>query len=155
MNSLIKFNGNGKNVLFPESPILFDDFITRDFFNLPSRNVFKSPTIPSVNIKETESDFELEMAVPGVSKKDIKIELLNEKLTISLKQEFNNEEKTNDGKYAIKEFSYHSFSRSFQLPENSINDEEIKANYTDGILHILIPKKEPTKSKHFKEISVS
>ena len=63
MNSLIKINGNREGSIFPEFPSLFDDFITRDFFNLPVRNAFKMGSVPAVNIRETDGAFNLEMAV--------------------------------------------------------------------------------------------
>ncbi|MBA2612104.1 MAG: Hsp20 family protein [Bacteroidetes bacterium] len=140
--------------MFPEFPSLFDDFLTRDFFNLGRRESSVSITQPAVNVKETASTFELEMAVPGMDKKDFKIELEQDTLVISAQQESKNEEKSEDGKYTRKEFSYQSFKRAFHLPENSVNDNEINANYKEGILHICVPKKEPTKAKVAKEITV-
>ena len=83
MNSLIKLNGNGKSLLFPELPILFDDFMTRDFFNFPTTEAFKSSAVPAVNVKETASAFELEVAAPGMDKSDFKIALEQNTLTIS------------------------------------------------------------------------
>ncbi len=154
MTSLIKLNSNGKNLMFPELPSLFDDFLTRDFFNLAGRGPSGSSTLPAVNIKENSSAFELEMAVPGMNKKDFKIELEQNTLVISAQHESQNEEKSDDGKYNRKEFSYQSFKRTFHLPENSVNDTEINANYKDGILHIYVPKKEPSKSKVSREITV-
>ena len=154
MNSLIKLNSNGKNLMFPEFPSLFDDFLTRDFFNLGSRVSSDSSTLPSVNVKETDFAFELEMAIPGMAKKDFKIELEQDTLVISAQDETKNEEKSDDGKYTRKEFSYQSFKRTFHLPENSVNDSEINANYKDGILHIYVPKKEPNKPKVSREIAV-
>ena len=154
MNSLIKLNSNGKNVMFPEFPSLFDDFLTKDFFNLGSRGYSNSTTLPAVNVKETDSTFELEMAVPGMDKKDFKIELEQHSLVISAQHEAKHEEKREDGKYTRKEFSYQSFKRSFHLPQNLVNDADINATYKDGILHISIPKKEPNKSHISREITV-
>ena len=152
MKSLIKLNSNGNNLMFPEFPSLFDDFLTRDFFNLPSRGAFTGTSVPAVNVKETDSAFELELAAPGMEKKDFKIELEHDTLVISAQRETKAEEKSEDGKYARKEFSYQSFRRAFHLPENSVNDNEITANYKDGILHILVPKKEPVKTKITREV---
>lgn len=153
MKSLIKLNSNGNNLLFPEFPSLFDDFLTRDIFNLPSRGLFDGKSVPAVNIKETDTAFELEMAVPGMDKKDFKIELAQDTLIISAQHE--TEEKSEDGKYSRKEFSYQSFKRAFHLPESSVNDDEISANYKDGILHISVPKKEPAKPKISRQISIA
>ena len=155
MKSIIKLNSNGNNLIFPEFPSLFDDFLTRDIFSLPSRPHFISNSIPAVNIKETDTAFELEMAVPGMDKKDFKIELEQESLIISAQHENKTEEKNEDNKYSRKEFSYQSFSRIFHLPESSVNDNEISANYKDGILLISVPKKEPAKEKISRQILIA
>lgn len=155
MNSLIKINGNREGSIFPEFPSLFDDFITRDFFNLPVRNAFKMGSVPAVNIRETDGAFDLEMAIPGMDKKNFKVEIENDLLTISANQENKIEEKGDDGKYTRREFSYQSFKREFRLPENSVNESEISANYKDGILHVIVPKKETTNTKALREISIS
>ena len=154
MNSLIKLNSNAKNGLFSEFPSLFDDFITRDFFNVPSLSVMRSSTRPAVNVKETNSAFELEMAIPGLNKKDFKIAIENDTLLISAERENKKEEESENGKYSRREFSYESFTREFRLPENSVNENDIHANYTDGILHIVVPKKEAAKPKLLREIAV-
>ena len=154
MNSLIKLNSNGKNLMFPEFPSLFDDFFTKDFFNLGSRGSSGSINLPAVNVKETDAAFQLEMAIPGMAKKDFKIEIEQDTLIVSAQQEAKNEEKIEDGKYTRKEFSYQSFKRAFHLPANSVNDSEINATYKDGILHIYVPKKESNKQKVSREINV-
>ncbi|MDO9001328.1 MAG: Hsp20/alpha crystallin family protein [Bacteroidota bacterium] len=155
MKSLIKLNSNNNNLMFPEFPLLFDDFLTRDFFNPTLKSTFNQNSMPAVNVKETDVAFELEIAAPGMEKQDFKIELEQNTLMISAQQENKVEDKEEEGKYTIKEFSYRSFKRSFHLPENLVNDNEIIANYKDGILHICIPKKEPTKQKIIKEISIT
>ncbi len=155
MKSIMKWNGNGNNHLFPELPALFDDFLTRDLFQLPFQATSKGNSIPAVNVKETESAFELEMAAPGMEKKDFKVELDQNTLVISAEKENKTEEKSEDGKYSRREFSYQSFKRSFNLPEDLVKSEEINANYKDGILHIMVPKKEPSKAKITKQISIT
>lgn len=155
MKSLIKLNSNGNNLMFPEFPSLFEDLLTREMFNFPNREVFNGNSTPAVNVKETDSAYELEMAAPGMEKKDFKIELEQDTLVISAQHENNTEEKSEDGRYSRKEFSYQSFRRAFHLPENSVNDTEISANYKDGILHILVPKKEPSKPKIMRQISIN
>ena len=108
--------------------------------------------IPSANITERDKDFLIELAAPGMSKKDFKVELENNTLSISSEKEEKHEEKK-DG-VSRKEFSYNSFCRSFRLPENSKTDK-IDAEYENGILKVAIPKKEITVSKTKKEIAVS
>lgn len=148
-------NGNGNNHVFPEFPSLFDDFLTRDLFQLPFRAASNGNSVPAVNVKETDTAFELEMAAPGMEKKDFKVELEQDTLVISAQKENKTEEKSEDGKYSRKEFSYQSFRRSFNLPEDMVKTDEISANYKEGILHITVPKKEPVKPKSLKQILIS
>ena len=108
--------------------------------------------LPDVNIIENGKDFKIELAAPGLEKKDFKIEVQDGMLNISAEKEEEREEK--DMNYRRREFSYSSFSRSFTLPENSITDK-IDAKYENGILRLSLPKKEVTVSKPVKEIKVS
>jgi HSP20 family protein len=110
-------------------------------------------TVPSVNIKETKDDVKLDVAAPGMSKDNFKITLENNYLTISAEKQENRENKEED--YDRKEFSYESFQRSFYLPENMVLADKIDAKYTDGILHITVPKAEEAKAKEPKRIEVS
>jgi len=155
MSSLIKSTGSEKHSIFPEFPSFFDDVLTRDLFNMPYRQWMNSSTTPSVNIKETEEAFEIEMAAPGMEKKDFKIEVEEGRITISSKRENYKEEKDEDSQFSRKEFSYESFSRSFNLPEGMIKTEGITANYKNGILDIMIPKKEKSSVSHGREIEIS
>jgi HSP20 family protein len=124
---------------------LFDD----DFFNLvPAR----TNSLPAVNIRENEKNFTLELAVPGMDKKDLKIDINEDLLTIST--ENSNESEENKEGYQRKEFSYTSFCRSFYVPEN-VDKEKITANYRDGILYVEIPKMEEEKSKISRQIKIS
>jgi HSP20 family protein len=135
-------------------PSFFDRFFDKDLFDWTSRNFSSTnTTLPSVNIKESEEDFEVEMAAPGLSKKDFKIELNNDLLTISSEMEKENE--TKEGQmYSLREFSYQSFCRSFTLP-NTADGEKIEAKYENGILRIIIPKKDEAKPKPARQISIS
>jgi len=111
-----------------------------------------SLSVPSANIFENEKDFRIELAAPGLERKDFKVEVDNGILTISGEKE--EEEKEERGSYRRREYAYNSFSRSFSLPENSIADK-IEAKYDKGILRLTLPKKEVTISKPSKEIKVS
>jgi HSP20 family protein len=116
-----------------------------DFFNLgPMRT--SGSSLPAVNIKETDRDYRVEVACPGLDKKDFKIELDNDVLMISSQHEMSKEEKDESGNYTRREFSYQQFQRSFTLPENAEADK-ISANYDNGVLDISIPKKEQQQSK--------
>lgn len=109
-------------------------------------------TMPTVNIKETGREYFVELAAPGLERKDFKVEVDNNVLSISVEKK---EEKKEEGKdFSRQEFSYNSFRRSFELPENSKTDK-IDAKYVDGILKLVIPKKEITAEKPKKEIAVS
>ncbi len=135
-------------------PTLFDRFFENDLFDWSNRNYSSTnTTLPSVNIKETNDDFEVEVAAPGFSKTDFKIELNHDVLTVSSDKEVTNE--TKDGQqFTRREFSYQSFSRSFTLP-NSADSDKIKALYDNGILKIVIPKKEEAKPRPARQIAIS
>ena len=107
---------------------------------------------PSANIIEKPEGFELEIAAPGLKKDDFKIDLDNAVLTVSSEvEDAQNEEGKN---YTRKEFYYGSFRRSFTLPK-SVNIEKIKAEYVNGILKLVLPKKEEAKLETKKEIKIS
>jgi HSP20 family protein len=124
---------------------LFDD----DFFPVVNN---RTSSMPAVNIKEDEKKYSLELAVPGMDKKDLKIDINEDVLTISSESKQESEE-SRDG-YKRKEFSYSSFCRSFYIPDN-VNREKIEANYKDGILSVGLPKQEEEKSKITRQISIS
>jgi HSP20 family protein len=124
---------------------IFDD----DFFPVMSNNV---SSMPAVNIKEDDKRFMLDLAVPGIDKKDLKIDINEDLLTISSETK-NESEESKDG-YKRKEFSYTSFCRSFQIPEN-VNREKIEASYKDGILSVSLPKFEEEKNKISRQVNIS
>ena len=126
-------------------PNLFDD----DFFPVLSQ---RSRLKPAVNIREDEKNYVLDLAIPGIDKKDLKIDMKDDVLTISSETR-KEDEQENDG-YKRREFSYTSFCRSFYIPEN-VNQDKIAASYKDGILSITLPKQEEAKNKKVKEISIA
>lgn len=132
----------------------FDDFFTKDLFNFNDRNYAENGyTLPSVNVREAEKEFDIELAVPGMKKDDFKISLERNMLTISSEQRSEKEEKDVEKNYNRREFNYRSFSRSFTLPAEVVDIEHIEANYADGILHIVVPKKEMS-AQQIKTIEV-
>jgi HSP20 family protein len=134
-------------------PSIWEDFLGKELFDIPS--VFAAGTsIPAVNISETDSDFALEVAAPGLKKSDFKIDLDKNVLTISSEKEETNEEKNKKLNYTKKEFSYQSFVRSFNLPD-TVNQDKIAASYKDGVLLITLPKREEAKVKPAKMISIT
>ena len=148
----MKRNGN----LFNSLPSVFDDdFFTRDLFNWGlTNNSNTGTTIPAVNIKETADSFQVEMAAPGMTKKDFKIELDSNVLTITSERQHEQEQKEGE-RYSRKEFSYQSFQRTFTLPKEVVDDDKIEARYDNGVLHLVIPKKEAAKQKPARMIQIN
>lgn len=109
-------------------------------------------TLPKVNIKETNDNFMLELAAPGMKKDDFKIAFDNGRLTISSDVAKQNEDEV---KYTRREFSFQSFKRTFNIAVELVDSEKINAKYEDGILHISLPKREEVKPKPAKQITIS
>ncbi len=124
---------------------LMGDMLMDDFFRPSSASA--RCTLPAVNIREQEDGWKLELAVPGIPKEKIKIQLENNLLTITAEQT----EEKEEVKYQRREFGYVSFSRSFTLPE-IVNVEGIQAKQEDGVLSLHLPKKMPVKNE--KVISI-
>jgi HSP20 family protein len=135
-----------KKDYFPGISSIFDDFFNTDYNDWGFKNhSLTNTTLPAVNIVESDDKFSVEMAAPGMTKKDFHIELDNEILTISSEKEVKNEIDEND-KYSRREFSYQAFKRTFQLPKTVVDDTKIEASYNNGILKIVIPKREEAKA---------
>ena len=109
-------------------------------------------TVPSVNVSETPKEFKLEFAVPGMERKDFKIEVENHSLCISVNKE--EEIKEEDGEFTRREYSFNSFSRSFSLPEN-VKENEIDATYKNGVLLVHVPKMKETPVGGARKIAIS
>ncbi len=138
----------------PSLPSLFDNFFSRDLMDWSNFNFSPTnTTLPAVNIKETKDDFQIEVAAPGMSKKDFKISLENNQLLIS--SEHKDEKKVDDDNYTRREFSYQSFQRSFTVDERQVDGDKISAKYCEGILCINLPKREEVKPKPAREIKIS
>ena len=128
-------------------PFLFDDFINREF-NL-EKSLFE--TLPAVNIKELDTLFQIELAVPGKNKDDFQIKIEDGLLTISSNVEENNN--SDDVKFTKREFSYNNFKRTFTLPE-SIDETKIDAKYFEGVLKISLPKQKESMAQPKKIIKI-
>lgn len=130
----------------PGVPNLFDDFFNRELFNWGNNNYSStSTTVPSVNIVENADVYQVQVAAPGMEKNDFEIKLDGQLLTISSSKQDSNE--TRNGNYTRREFSYQSFQRSFELPKDVVDQENIQAKYENGLLMLTIPKKEEAKQK--------
>ena len=147
---------------------LFPSFFDDDNFNLPSRLMdsdvwslpsrafntpfFRNTAVPAVNIKDNTKSFDLELAVPGFKKEDLRVKVDGDVLTISSEKKKESEEDKNG--YTRREFSYSSFQRSFQVPANTDADN-VKANFVDGILKLSIPKTKALPEKNGKEVRIA
>jgi HSP20 family protein len=152
MKNLVRTNGDS----FSSVPSLLNDFFTDDWFNSSLSNWRTAGTsLPAVNVRETNDDFMIDVAAPGMKRNDFKVELDNNILTISSEMEEKQEEKDKNEKFTRREFSYQSFQRSFSLPENKVDGGKISAKYIDGILHVVVPKREEAKIKPARQITVS
>ena len=143
--SLVRFSRN--------YPSLFDRFFDNDLFDWSNKNFSTTnTTLPSVNIRESKENFEVEVAAPGLEKGDFKLELNHDLLTISSEKKLENETK-DDQHFTCREFSYQSFSRSFTLP-NIADSEKIEAKYDKWFLTLTIPKKEEVIAKLNRVIEI-
>ncbi len=133
-------------------PSFIDEFFGKDWLHSAFGNQVGISS-PAVNVRETDDSFSIEVAAPGLEKKDFKVDLDNHVLTISSEKEHKHEEEDKD-RYMRREFSYSSFTRSFSLPE-SVDSEKINARHKDGVLYISIPKREEARRKAPKQIAVS
>ncbi len=123
-------------------PSIFSNLFDDDFAVMPARQ-FASP---AVNIKESDKEFQIEIAAPGMTKEDFSVRIDNdEELVIALEKKNQKEEKNEKGtNYLRREFSYTSYHQSFVLPEN-INLEAIRAEMVNGVLNITLPKVQEVK----------
>jgi HSP20 family protein len=132
---------------------LFGDLFDREMFDWNTSNYSDTnTTLPAVNIKDTPEQFVVEVAVPGMDKKDFKINLKDNMLVIS--SERRKEEEEVEGNYTRREYSYQSFCRSFTLPDNIVDSDKISAKYENGELQITIPKREEAKPKGPRMIDI-
>ncbi len=123
-------------------PFSFDELFQTDWLGGTTQGPKIGLNTPAVNIAETEHNFEIALAIPGLTRTDINIELDNDQLTVASVKKEEKEEVVK--KYSRKEFSYASFKRVFNLPE-TIETTKIEASFENGILEITLPKKEEAK----------
>ena len=124
----------------------FNDIVD-EFFNNTATNYRKDSYMPSVDVSETDKQFEVSVELPGLKKEDIIVDLEKGRLTISGERKFKNEE---EGKnYHRVETQYGKFSRSFYLPD-TIDEDSILAKYEDGILNISINKSDEKVKKQIE-----
>jgi len=134
-------------------PTFFDDFFKpwNEWFGNEAGIWNRAMTVPPVNITENKNEYLVSLAVPGMKKNDFKIDVEGNMLIISSEKTETKEE--SDKKFTRKEYNYSSFSRSFTLPEE-INREMIEARYEDGVLKLVLPRKEEARKPSAKQIAV-
>jgi len=155
--SLIKWNSNQffPEISNPRFSNWVNNFFEDDWFA-------KGSQLPAVNVKDNENDYQIEVAAPGLNKEDFKLSLDHNVLTIASEKKTENVEESTEKdqgkgqekvKYTRREFSYQSFSRSFTLPKD-VKQNEISANYENGVLNIIVPKQDTTKETGSKTINI-
>ena len=153
--TLVKFKRRPFGNLIPQDFFDMDDFFdnrawARDL--MPDRFWNGKRAQPALNIKETDDNFEIELAAPGFTKNDFEVTIEDGCLNIKAEKSTSDEE--NEENYTRREFSYNAFERSLQLPE-SVKQEAIKAKYNDGILSFNLAKKEEAKKLPPKKIQIA
>ena len=139
---------------WPSFPSLIDGIFSRDLLNWNNSNFSPTnTTLPAVNVRETDNDFQIEVAAPGLNKKDFQIKLEDNVMTISSERTSEKKEEADEDRR--REFSYQSFQRSFTLDEKLVDGDKIAAKYSDGILYITVPKREEMKPKPPREIKIN
>ncbi|MCG8374458.1 MAG: Hsp20/alpha crystallin family protein [Balneolales bacterium] len=129
--ALIKYRRPNSDVFSKSFNDIFDEF----FSNTPSYRT--DSFVPSVDISETDTQFEISAELPGIKKENINVDLEKSRLTISGERKMKNEEKGKN--FHRVETQYGSFTRSFYLPD-TIDEDSVQAKYEDGILNITINK---------------
>ncbi|HLT32789.1 MAG TPA: Hsp20/alpha crystallin family protein [Aquaticitalea sp.] len=159
MTTLAKMSNNGNEVSsrrnrasLPSLSSWVDDLFESGLGTGFLSNFNTGMTLPAVNIKENKDEYFLEIAVPGMKKSDFNIDVDNK--TLSISSERSEEHVDTEENYTRREFGYSSFKRTFALPE-TVESDNIKANYNDGILTVHLPKREEAKEKPAKRIDIS
>lgn len=147
--TLVKFNDwNNQTVAHNYFP--FSDLM-RDFFgNEGYCDDYNA--IPEANISEDENKYQIELAVPGLEKKDIKVEI--DKDILKVHHESSEKKENENHRYSRREFRYNGFTRTFIIPE-SVDDSKLKAKYENGILILELPKKQKSEVEQKREIRIS
>lgn len=153
--SLVKFRRRPFGSLVTQDFFDIDNFFDNRFWStgLMDNPFWNGKTMePALNIKETDDNFEIELAAPGFAKKDFEVTIEDGCLNITAEKEHSDEEKEEN--FTRREFSYTSFQRSLQLPD-SVKEEDIKAKYNDGILSFKLTKKEEAKKLPPKKVEIA
>lgn len=130
-------------------PSIFNDFFDNDWM------VKANATAPAINVFETEKEYKVELAVPGMTKEDFNVHIDEENnLVISMEKKTENKEEKKEGRYLRREFSYSKFQQTMILPDD-VDKEKISAQVENGVLNIDLPKfseQEKEKAKRFIDV---
>ncbi|MCF6332425.1 MAG: Hsp20/alpha crystallin family protein [Draconibacterium sp.] len=148
--NLVRFNNPHYNVNRVLVDELFNNFFKNDYHEDYAKNC---GTKPASNIFETETEFKIEVLLPGFKKEDVQLNYQNNLLTIKVENEVK-EDKPEEYKYAHREFGAFNFEKQYRVPK-SVNDEKISANFENGVLNITLLKKEEALEKAPVEIKIS
>ena len=129
-------------------PTVFDEFLNSDLMNTVST------TAPSVNVRENEHSYTVEMAAPGVKKEYCRVHIDEDhNLCVAIENKFEHKEEDKKSHYLRREFSYTNFEQRYTLPDD-VNEEEVNAKVEDGILTIELPKLKKVVGKTTKQIEI-
>ena len=130
-------------------PSIFNDFFDNEWM------VKANATAPAINVIESEKEYKVEVAAPGMTKEDFNIRIDEDNnLVISMEKKTENKEEKKDGRYLRREFSYSKFQQTMILPDN-VDKEKISAQVENGVLNIDLPKfseQEKEKAKRFIDV---
>ena len=130
-------------------PSIFNDFFDNDWM------VKANATAPAINVFETEKEYKVELAAPGMTKEDFNVHIDEEiNLVISMEKKTENKEEKKEGRYLRREFSYSKFQQTMILPDD-VDKEKISAQVENGVLNIDLPKfseQEKEKAKRFIDV---
>lgn len=147
--NLVRFH----NPRYNANRVLVDDLFNNFFKNDYHEDYAKScDSKPATNVFETEAAFKIEVLLPGFTKEDLNLNVHNNLLTIKVEKE--KEEKSEEFKYAHREFGASNFEKQYRLPK-SVDVEKINAKFENGVLNVELPKKEEALEKAPVEIKVS
>jgi HSP20 family protein len=133
--SLVKYRNGARGYYPTNTGGLLERFFNDSLYD----NTQVQNFVPEVDILESEKTYEIHFAVPGFEKDNFNLNVDDKMLTVSGERKFKEEE--SEKKYKSVRTSYGSFERTFTLPKN-VNANKIEANYTNGILEVIIPKDE-------------
>ena len=115
-------------------PSIFNDFFDNDWM------VKANATAPAINVFETEKEYKVELAVPGMTKEDFNVRIDEDNnLVITMEKKTENKEEKKEGRYLRREFSYSKFQQTMILPDN-VDKEKISAAVENGVLNVQLPK---------------